>query len=209
MAEPLLISKSNVGNPGMQHRSDGGFTLIDIMVTIALFSIVMGMALPALSNVAERLKLGQAVREVERELQTARLKAVTSNRPVRVRFNCPSAGRYRMVELIGSPSAPVAADTNVTRCGEDLYPFPANDRNPLTRPNHDGPVRTLPTSVSFGAAPDLEFWPDGSVHQQAAAVPWPTATGEQGSAVNLTKDGKLGRIRVNGVGKIQIELVQQ
>ena len=54
----------------------------------------------------------------------------------------------------------------------------------LTLPNNDGPTRTLPTGVSFGAASTLEFWPDGSVHKQAGAEnPWnvvaPTGTSFQ------------------------------
>ena len=47
------------------------------------------MAVPALSAFGERMKLGQGQREVERELQMARLKAVTANRRMRVLFNCP------------------------------------------------------------------------------------------------------------------------
>ena len=188
----------------MHHRSAAGFTLIDIMVTIAIFAIIVGMAVPALTDVADSLRLGQATRDVERELQTARLKAVTSNRPIRVRFNCPIAGEYRMVELIGTPAAPAGADTANNRCQESAYPT-GGDVNPLTRPNHDGPTRRLPTTVTFGAAPTLEFWPDGSVHQQSGAtLPWPVVPANVGTAVTLVKNTTIARITVNGLGKIQI-----
>ena len=190
--------------PRSTRDPDSGFTLVDTMVTIAVFAVLSGMAVPSLVNVADGLKLGQAAREVERELQTARLKAVTSNRPIRVRFNCPVGGSYRMVELVGTPAAPVTADSAADRCQESVYPFPAADRNPLTRPNHDGPQRRLPRSVSFGVAPALEFWPDGTVHYQSGTtLPWPQVP-TAGTAVTLTKSTKVKSITVNGVGKITL-----
>src|SRR5215213_5624244 len=87
-----------------------GFTLVELLVTVALIAIVSAMAVPLLASVGESIKLGQATREVERELQTARLRAVTSNQPIRFRFNCPAAGQYRMTELIGTPAVPAGAD---------------------------------------------------------------------------------------------------
>jgi type II secretory pathway pseudopilin PulG len=179
--------------------------LIDLMITLAVFGVMAAGAVPVFTNATDGLKLGQAAREVERELQTARLKAVTSNRPIRVRFNCPATGEYRMVELIGSAAAPVAADTAPTRCQETVYKSPANDANPLTRPNHDGPVKRLPTVVSFGAASTVEFWPDGSVHQDLAGgvTPWPVVPGT-GTAITLTKGTKISTITVNGLGKITL-----
>ena len=185
-------------------RSASGFTLIDVICTIAVFALLAGISVPAFQNVTEGFKLGQTVREVERELQAARLKSVTSNRPMRVRFNCPAAGQYRMVELIGTPSVPAAADDAANRCQESTYPSPAADNNPLTRPNHDGPMRRLPTGITFGTASTLEFWPDGSVHQQnGATLPWPVV-GIAGTSITVVKSTVTKRIDVNGVGKITL-----
>jgi hypothetical protein len=109
-----------------------------------------------------------------------------------------------MVELIGSPSAPAAADDAANRCQEAVYPSPAADNNPLTRPNHDGPMRRLPTGITFGAANTLEFWPDGSVHQQnGATLPWPVV-GIDGTSVTVVKNAVTKRIDINGVGKITL-----
>ena len=188
----------------MKRRSHAGFTLVDVVMTLGVMGVLGAGAVPIFMSVTEQMKLGQALREVERELQTARLKAVTSNRPIRVRFNCPAAGQYRMVELIGSPQSPNANDGVgvLGRCQETAYPYPAPDQNPVTRPNHDGPVRRLPQSVTFGAAPVLEFWPDGSVHTNSGTTnPWPVVAGT-GTAVTLVKDGVVRSITVNGLGKI-------
>jgi Tfp pilus assembly protein FimT len=181
-----------------------GFTLVDVICTVAVFALLAGISVPAFQNVTEGYKLGQTLREVERELQAARLKAVTANRPLRVRFNCPVAGQYRTVELIGTPSAPAAEDDASNRCQESTYPSPAADNNPLTRPNHDGPMRRLPTGITFGTADTLEFWPDGTVHQQqGATLPWPVV-GVAGTSVTVVKSNVIKRIEVNGVGKIAL-----
>jgi Tfp pilus assembly protein FimT len=184
----------------VRYRSEIGFTLIDMMVVVCVFGILAAISIPSLSAATERMKLGQGQRQIERELQTARLKAVTANRRMRVRFNCPTATAYRMVEVIGT-----AADDAANRCQESAYPAVPADNNPMTRPNNDGPVRYLPKDVSFGAAAALEFAPDGTVKYQSSGsyidVPDP-----DGTAVTLTKTAMsdVAKITVNRLGKIQL-----
>ena len=192
----------------MSSRSEAGYTLIEIMITLMVFAILAGAAIPQFTDLTGNMRLRQGLREVERELQTARLKAVTSNRAIRVRFNCPVVGEYRMVEVIGTPSDPDTDDDpdNLGRCSLSDYPYPAADVNRLTLPNHDGPLRTLHSTLSFGAADDLEFWPDGSAHQLDAdeTIPWPVIPAT-GTAITITKGTSVGVVEVNGLGKIQIQ----
>ena len=162
---------------GRQFRrpSASGFTLVDVICTIAVFPILAAVSVPAFQNVTEAYVQAEALREVERELQAAHLKSVSANRPLQVRFNSPVAGQYRTV-----------------------------DNDSLTRPNHDGPIRRLPTGVTFGAATSLEFWPDGTVHQQQGeTIPWP-AVGTAGASITVVKNAVSRRIEVNGVGKITL-----
>jgi hypothetical protein len=130
--------------------------------------------------------------------------AVSANQPVRVMFDCPVAGQYRMVELIGTPAVPAAGDGVVGRCSQTTYPFPAPDNNPITRPNNDGVLRTLADQVTFTTATTIEFWPDGTAHTNTGGTnPWPPIA-SPGTSIILTRNGKTRSILVNGIGKVQL-----
>jgi type II secretory pathway pseudopilin PulG len=186
-----------------------GFSLIDMVATLAVIGTLAAIALPQAGDALDRMRLGMAERDVERELQFARLKAVSSNRPMRVRFDCPAAGQFRAVEVIGTSAAPDSADadSNTTRCSETAYPYSPTgaDKSRLTRPNNDGPIRLLQKQATFSTKKTLEFWPDGSVHADSGSGnPWPNV-GVAGVTLTLTRKGKTKNIVVNGNGKILMD----
>ena len=183
-----------------------GFSIVDMLATMAVIVTVAAIAAPQAVNMVDSMRLGMAERDVERELQFARLKAVTTSRPMRVRFDCPSAGKLRVVELIGTPAVPDGndADTYLNRCSETTYPYSPTgaDQSRLTRPNNDGPIRLLQPQTTFSAKKTLEFWSDGSVHADTGVGnPWPSV-GSAGVTISLTRKGKTKNIKVNGLGKI-------
>lgn len=185
-------------------QSGSGFSLIELLMVTALVGIVSVIGLPLLGQMSGTIELGQAARQVERELQSARMTAVSANQPMRVMFNCPGAREYRMVELIGTPAVPNAADGTVGRCSSATYPFPAPDNNPITRPNNDGALKTLPELVSFTTFTTIEFWPDGTAHTNTGGTnPWPPIA-SPGTNVILTRGTSTKTILVNGIGKIQL-----
>ena len=181
-----------------------GFSLIELLMVTALVGIVSVIGLPLLGQISGTIELGEAARQLERELQSARMTAVSANQPVRVMFNCPVANQYRMVELIGTPAVPAAGDGVVGRCSQTTYPFPAPDNNPITRPNNDGPLRYLPALVTITTSTTIEFWADGSAHTNTGGTnPWPPIA-SPGTNIILTRSGKTKSILVNGIGKIQL-----
>jgi Tfp pilus assembly protein FimT len=188
---------------------DRGFTLADMLVTVTLIGTVAAIATPQLVNVVDSMRLGMAERDVERELQFARLKSVSVSRPMRVRFDCPVAGQIRVVELLGTPAVPDAkdADSYTTRCSESSYPYypTGADQSRLTRPNNDGAIRYLQPGTTFTSKKTLEFWADGSVHADTGAGnPWPNV-GTTGVTITLSRKGKTKNIVVNGLGKILMD----
>jgi type II secretory pathway pseudopilin PulG len=184
-----------------------GFGLIDQLATLAIVGTLAAIAIPAISNAVEGQRVNMELRNVEREISLARLNAVQSNRPIRVRFNCPAAGYYRRVELLGSVTTPSAGDDadsqGVRRCSYTYYPYPAADRDPITRPNNDGPLRQLNSKVTFTTAPTLEFWPNGTAHIFQDA----TTTKQIDTPVNivLSNGSTTHLIAVNGLGKMQFQ----
>lgn len=187
-------------------QAQRGFTLIDMIVVVSLIGIISAMTVPSVMASLDAMRLGQAARGVEREMQVAKARAVGKGRAVRIRFNCPGAGRYRITELLGTVSVPTAADAAANRCDPAVYPFPAPDNNPLTLPNHDGPVQWLDTSVTFDLPQTIEFWPDGTAHYPAGGgvTPWPMIP-VAGVQVRLVRKGVTATITVNGLGKIQLQ----
>jgi prepilin-type N-terminal cleavage/methylation domain-containing protein len=179
-------------------RTERGFSLTELMMTVAVAATIMGMAVPVMTDVSATIKLNEAARMVERELQDARLKAVQTNRPLRVRTNCPGLGFIRTFEVLGT-----AADALASRClTNSIYPFPSDPDNDLsTSPNYDGPVRVVPNAATVTTV-NLQFQPDGTVFTVAGPSVNRMAT-EQ--TMTITRAGRSRTVRINGAGKIQIQ----
>lgn len=192
-----------------RRTGERGFSIIDLLGALAIMTTLAAVAVPPLLSMVDQYRLGVATRTVERELQFSRLKAVSSQSPMRVRFNCPVAGQVRAVELIGTPAVPNAndADAVTDRCKESLYPYVPSGAGAsrLTKPTNDGAVRILDASVAITVSKTLEFWPNGTVHADTGVGnPWPAA-GNPGVTITLTRNGATKNIVVNGLGKIQMD----
>lgn len=176
-------------------RSQRGFTISELLMTLAMTATIAVMAVPLTGNVMDTTRLNEAARTVEREFAEARLRAVASNRALRVRTNCPTAGSIRTVEVLNT-----AADSAADRCTTAVYPFPADD-DLMTRPNYDGPVRLVPNGATVGNAV-LQFQPDGTVFTVVANVVTTMATAQ---TVTITRGTKSRTVQVNAAGKIQLQ----
>jgi prepilin-type N-terminal cleavage/methylation domain-containing protein len=177
-------------------QSRRGFSLIELMLTMAVAATLMAIAVPAMNAMSDATKLSAAAQQLERELQTARMKAVTNNTPLRLRTNCPAAGYFRIVELLGT-----ASDTAASRCNATTYPWPAADNDLATTPNVDGPVRQLVNSATVTTA-SIEFRPDGTAWDTSSG----TATAITTSVtITVTRNSKTRSITVNRLGKVLLQ----
>jgi prepilin-type N-terminal cleavage/methylation domain-containing protein len=177
-------------------RSRAGFTLTELLITIGIFATLAAMAMPVYSDLAENSRLGAAAREVERELQSARLKAVSANRSLRVAFNCPVAGQFRTVEVLGN-----GTDNQLDRCSDVAFRYPAPDQDPFTRPNHDGPIRrlTLQTTVTTQV---VEFRSNGTAFEVVGGAAQAIA-GDV--AITVTRRARSRTVTVNAMGKVTLQ----
>ena len=108
---------------------DRGFTIIELIAVVAVIAILAGIAVPQVGSAMRLYALNSSTRAVAAAIRSARYTAVSKNRTVRVRFNCPAAGQFRIVEFVGSAAVDNAAD----RCSEQTYPYP--DANAAVAPN--------------------------------------------------------------------------
>lgn len=118
-------------------RSDRGFTLIEVMVVVALIGILAAIGLPVLTESTNRNAVWTASEQIGSQVRQARLKAITRNQPFRVTFDCPAVGQYRVLAFQDDPLIDDAAD----RCSQTY--------------EHDSGIYTMPVNVSFGAVPTL------------------------------------------------------
>ena len=126
--------------------------------------IVSVIGMPLLANISGSIELGDAARQVERELQSARMTAVSANQPMRVMFNCPAAGQYRLVELIGTPAVPKPPTAPSDGVPHRLTRFPHQTTIRYASEQRRFAPHLSKSNVTFTTVTTIEFWPDGTAH---------------------------------------------
>jgi type II secretory pathway pseudopilin PulG len=152
--------------------SAAGISLIETALVTLIVSTAMAIAVPGVGTAVRRYKLTSAVHQTAGEIRAARLKALTANRTLRVRFDCPVPGQFRVVELMNNP----AIDNDPARCSDTTYPFP--DPDPAVAPNQDGPARRLHIGASFAASQDFDISPTGRVTAVTGVLPISLSIGD-------------------------------
>lgn len=71
----------------MKHATSG-FTLIELMTTLAVLAVVLAIGMPAMASIRKRAQASAALNQLTTSLATARIMAVSKNRSVTL---CPSS----------------------------------------------------------------------------------------------------------------------
>jgi Tfp pilus assembly protein FimT len=127
-------------------KHEAGFSVVEVVVVAAVSMITIGLAAPSITGAIETYQFNSDVQNVAATIRSARFTAVASNVSMRVRFNCPSTGQMRIVEVTGNAAIDTAAD----RCDPSAYPYPDPDAN--AAPNNDGPVLQMSSSTDLPAS---------------------------------------------------------
>jgi prepilin-type N-terminal cleavage/methylation domain-containing protein len=177
-------------------RSDSrGFTLLDCLMVVTVIGIFSAIAVPSTATAMRQYSLNNAAQMVGSAVRAARHTAISTNKTVRIRFNCPSKGAFRVVEVVGS-----GVDTAPDRCSETPYPYP--DGNPDVAPDVDGPVLRLSSDIAFGTFQDAEIDPNGRVVPLTACPSCAPATGAV--AVSLTNGTATRTLTITANGRIAL-----
>ena len=86
-------------------RSPRAFTLVEIMIVVAIIAVVMGMGIPSMFRAADRGNMRAAVRDVLEACQQARAAAILTGQPYELQI-LPGTRDFRVV--------PAAAVSRVT-----------------------------------------------------------------------------------------------
>ena len=124
-----------------------GFTLLELMVTLAIIGLMAAIAAPSFSKSVPRAKLRRATYQIANDLKLARLKCISGNHGTRITFDTANNTYTRYL------------DTN--RDGT----FAAGEADIVNR--------TLSSGISFVGAstgPNVTFDPNGSANDGTAAV---------------------------------------
>ena len=104
---------------------------------MALIAILTAVAIPTLQESTKRNAIWTASETIGTQIRQARLKAISRNRSFRIRFDCPAAQQFRVLEVTGNSTIDNATD----RCS--LYQ------------THDSGVYAMPSNVTYGTPPVL------------------------------------------------------
>ncbi len=180
--------------PMSKWKRIAGFTLVDALLALAVGGTLSAVAVPSIDGAMRRYRMNTATRTITTEIRAARFTAVAKNRTMRVRFNCPGPGQFRVVEVTGNAAIDNAAD----RCSETAYPYP--DPNPAVLPNADGPVLWINQGAALGAVQDMQISNRGRIQPlnncPACAVAAPPAS------IGITNGYETRTITVSASGMV-------
>lgn len=166
---------------------DGGFTLVEIMVTLALFGVLAAMAVSGTrSLVAAEGQRGTAD-SVASTIRNAQVRAVTEGKAMCLTFDV-AADTYTLLRFVVPPSS--ATGPTVTACGgvtEKVNgPIKVEDgRVDITSAAFTAPDGSVGTGITFRAA--------GSASPGTVKI----ARGGSSKVYTLTVEGLTGRVSIS------------
>jgi type IV fimbrial biogenesis protein FimT len=89
---------------------DSGFTLIELMVVLAILAIAAGFSAPHLQKWMHNYRLKGAVMDLRSDMQLAKTNAVKENRPWLLDFD--AGGTYRVIQCLTNTCTTGTEDTD-------------------------------------------------------------------------------------------------
>ena len=124
---------------------DSGFTLIEMMMVIAIIAIMSAVAIPAFMSMLPGMRLNGAARQVMTDLMAARMDAVKQNNRFRVFFNSPGTNQYQILDDDDNDGTADTGEAITTKNIQDNYSDVtfSSTNNPIFTPR--GTATSLPT----------------------------------------------------------------
>ncbi len=127
--------------------------MIELLVVMALIGILSAMGIPTLQEATRRNAVWTTSELIGSQIRQARLKAISRNKTFKVRFDCPSTGQFRILEVTGNTTI----DNASNRCS--------------TTQTYDSGVFAVPAQVTYGSPPIFTVDSRGNFTVSSGSLP--------------------------------------
>lgn len=155
--------------PKLQQYNDKGFTLLEIIIVIAVFAIGAAIAMPAIMQMGKRDEVKSTARQIKDEMARAKVNAIENNSPVAVTVNADNyvvGGRTIAPENTSFSITDDDGNSLKDSGGSDTNSFAWNTRGLPDNLNNPTTIHIGITSSGVNKTFTLVISPVGGLHLQ-------------------------------------------